>query len=422
MSIEDQPIDRRNFLKNSATLVGLGATVPAFLQQTVLAAARAGRSRFKKDDHILLVVQLAGGNDGLNTIVPVTNDEYYKLRPRLALPKDDTLKLTSDLHLHGSASALKALYDDGYLAILQNVGYPNPNRSHFRSMDIWHTASPDGRKHNGWLGRFFDNTCRGADGCDATNAIALMGESPLALRGDRFLPLAFEDPGDLGWRAAVPNQPTGQAVAKLNQPKPRAPAKPRNELEYLRRVALKARLSADDIHRATAGGSAGAEFPNRPFARSLETVARLIGANLPTRVYYVSQGGYDTHVNQVRTHARLLDELGRGLQAFMAAMKVQGNLDRVLILTFSEFGRRVAQNASEGTDHGAAAPAFLLGSGVKSGLHGSAPDLKNLLRGDLRYKIDFRSIYASVLDHWLGTPSDRILGGSFPTLDLFTRR
>lgn len=415
-------INRRDFLLNTASFVALSATVPAFLASTVHAQTRRGRrGRFNADDRILVVIQLAGGNDGLNTIVPITNDTYYKLRPRLAIKPADTLKLNDDLGLHGNTTGLKQLYDAGLLNIVQGVGYPNPNRSHFKSMDIWHTASPDGRFHDGWLGRYFDNQCRGEDECEPSRGIALMKEAPLALRGKDFLPLTFEDPSSLAWRSAVPNAPTGAAVTALNQPRPGDARKKEASLEYLRRVALKARLSAEEIDAATRGRRAGANFGRNPLARSLETVSQLIAAGLQTRIYYVSHGGYDTHAGQANRHGNLLRDFADALAAFLLEIKSQGNLDRVLVMTFSEFGRRAAENASAGTDHGAAAPMFLAGGPVKAGIHGPNPDLANLDQGDVRYGVDFRDVYATVLFDWLSVRSNLVLGDPRPSLPLIAR-
>lgn len=410
---------RRDFLIKGASFVALGATVPMFLQNTVLAANKSRRGRRIKDsDRILVVLQLAGGNDGLNTIVPVTNDAYYAARPKLAIKPADTLALNPDFAVNGNAVGLKRLYDDGYLSVIHGVGYPNPNRSHFKSTDIWSTASPAGKQHEGWLGRYFDNTCRGEDPPDSTTGIALMKESPLAMQGERFMPLAFEKPESLNWTAAVRAGSTGKVVTALNKPKRGDSAKAETSHEFLRRVALEARLSAEQIQAATHGRKDNTRFPNSDIGRSLQTVYRLIGAGLSTRVYYLSHGGYDTHARQENKHANLMRDLGEGLHGFVQALKARGDLDRVTVMVFSEFGRRVAENASGGTDHGAAAPMFVLGGKVKGGIHGAMPDMTKLDKGDLRFTTDFRSVYSTVLEDWLKVDPARIVGSSFPKLDL----
>ena len=415
---------RRAFLRSGASLVALGATAPAFLAHTVFAETRGRRRKaFAADERILVVIQLAGGNDGLNTVIPVDHDVYQRVRPRLAIRRADALRLDDDFCLHGDADGLKELYDAGALAIVHGVGYPNPNRSHFKSTDIWQSAAPNLRQTDGWLGRYFDNTCRGEPECDPARAIALTSETPLALRGERFLPLAFERPENLAWQSAVRGYRVGQVISELNQPLPNDPPQPQSALEYLRHVALQARINAQDIREAAGTRHSPVDFPRTDLGRSLETVSRLIGGGLRTRVYYVSLTGFDTHARQAADHARLLVQLGEALMAFFRALKAQGDLERVLVMTFSEFGRRVAENASAGTDHGTAAPMFLAGAQVRGGLHGTAPDLDNLdASGDLRFTTDFRSVYAAVLKDWLGSQPERTLGDEIKPMELIARR
>ncbi len=440
MSMDDLTT-RRTFLHRGLTLVGAAATVPAFLETTALAVAPAEGARTKSrpgvpDERVLVVVQLAGGNDGLNTVIPVRDDLYYKNRPRLGIERGKTLRLTDDLGLHPSLTGFKELHDAGLLAIVQGVGYPNPNRSHFKSTDIWSTASPDGRLHTGWLGRYFDAQCKGQDPPDPKRGIALTSEAPLTLLGSKFAPVAFQRPESLTWNGAQPapgrRRPNQRgmnagpdtnvqqaAFDRLNAPTEK-PAGPISELEYLQRTALDARLSAADIQKAAAGRPA-ASYPVSPLANSLKTVARMITANMPTRIYYVSQGGYDTHTGQLNRHPQLLTQLGDALKAFVDDLKASGHLDRVVIMTFSEFGRRVEENASTGTDHGTAAPLFVLGSRVQPGLAGSHPSLERLDRGDLAFTTDFRSVYAAILKDWLAADAGKILGAPFPPLPIIQR-
>jgi len=420
---EPELTTRREFLHKGLSLICVGATVPTFLQRSALALddprdVRLTRSRpGVPEDRILVVVQLAGGNDGLNTLVPFHSDAYYRARPTLAIPADQVIKLDAELGFHPAAVGLKSLYDDGHLCVVQQVGYPNPNRSHFRSMDIWHTASPDGRLHEGWIGRYFDNCCRGEP--DPKAGIALTAEAPLALRGQKFAPIAFSRPEMLNLRPVDGRMATRSAIASLNRPDAeRKDGPPVSTLDFLTRTALDAQVAADDIRRAAARDD-GARFPESQLSQSLRTVSRLIAANLPTRVYFVSLSGFDTHARQANRHRQLLEQLGQALQAFIQALAKQGNLGRTLVMTFSEFGRRVAENGSAGTDHGEAAPMFLLGGDVRAGLCGPTPQLENLNRGDLPFAIDFRQVYAAVLSDWLGADATRLLGGRFDPPDIF---
>lgn len=417
---------RREFLTRGLTLIGGSATIPAFLQNTAYALAGPDDApappRGKaSQERVLVVVQLAGGNDGLNTVIPRGNDDYHRARPRLAIARDKSLKLTDDLGLHPAAEGLKELYDNGMLSIIQAVGYPNPDRSHFKSTDIWMTADPDERTHTGWLGRYCDCTCRGSDPPDPKTAIALTAESPLALSGPRFRPVAFSSPDQLSWRPGPDQDSAEDAFAKLNQPS-RAKAKPTTMLDYVQRTALDARLSAEQIQRAAGESPSrrrgrGAQeilARGRPdLSQQLRMVARMIAARLPTRVYYVSMSGFDTHANQLASHENLMRQLGRALLSFTQELKTNGDLSRVLVMTFSEFGRRVGENASGGTDHGAAAPMFLIGPSIHAGIHGKHASLTDLDRGDLKWSIDFRGVYAAVLSKWLKADAKKILGGDF---------
>jgi uncharacterized protein (DUF1501 family) len=367
----------------------------------------------------LVVVQLGGGNDGLNTVVPFAHDEYYRARPHLAVPQEKLLRLTDDLGLNPALADLKEIFDQGRLSIVQGVGYPNPNRSHFRSMEIWQTADPSGNgPRSGWLGRLFDSEC---PDCRIAAGITLANEMPLALQGSTARAVAFEDPARFGFH---PIRGAGAAEAeafrRLLQPVPGAEP----TVDFLAHTEMNALLAAADIHKLAAGvaDEGGAGFPKDAFGQKLRIVSELIAAGAPTRVYYVGLGGFDTHATQAGRHDRLLESLGAGLGAFAKDLAQKGLQDRVLVMTFSEFGRRVAENASGGTDHGTAAPMFLIGSSVAPGVHGAHPSLTDLDQGDLKYQIDFRSVYASVLERWMGVPSEAILGGRFPTQDILMPR
>ncbi len=382
---------RRDFLKTSAgaTLVASSASLPGFLAST------AGAATIGRDERILVVVQLSGGNDGLNTVVPYEDDRYHALRPTLRVDKGSVHKLDDALGLHPSMSAMKGLYDDGQLGVVMNVGYPNPNRSHFRAMDIWHTARPEQDDiETGWLGRAADAQR------DAAYCMHLANEPlPLSLHAERVSVPSIADieafrlrDGGLDIAAAVRERRRGAA----------------EDLLFVQRTAV----AACDQARRLEGLADGAhgDYPAYELASRLSQISRLIGAGFPTRVYYTSLGGFDTHARQELTHPALLTELSESIGAFYRDLTARGEADRVLLLTFSEFGRRVGENAGRGTDHGAAAPMMLAGPACRSGIIGSPPDLTDLDQGDLRHRVDFRSIYADVLDRWLGVPSKVVLG------------
>jgi uncharacterized protein (DUF1501 family) len=392
------------------------------------------------DSTILVVVQMAGGNDGLNTLVPYANDHYHRARRRLNLARANLLKLDDDFALHAGMTGFKQLYDDGELGIVQGVGYPNPNRSHFRSTEIWQTASDSNKFETlGWIGRYFDHACKGAD---PTVGINVGRQNPQAFASKDPLGVTVQNPST--YRFIDPIRGTekemmaaDKSLRALNQPdeddgslefssgdtiggiagKTMLQGSP---LDFLERTALDAQVSSDEILKISAKSRNLADYPQSAFANSLRMVARLIGGGLSPRVFYLNQGGYDTHVNQAQAHERLLRELSGGLKAFVSDLKAQGNFDRVMVMTFSEFGRRVQENASGGTDHGAGSLLFTIGKKIKSGLLGKYPSLApgDLTRGDLRHSVDFRSVYAAVLEQWLETDSAPVLGRKFDPIKL----
>jgi uncharacterized protein (DUF1501 family) len=425
------PHTRRLFLQRGLTRLSATATIPLFLDNTVMALANPDDLRTDqntgKDGKILVIVQLSGGNDGLNTIVPYADDHYYRERPALGIGRDKVLKANDYIGFNPALAPLKSLFDDSMMSVIQGVGYPNPNRSHFRSMDIWHTANPDDERNlTGWVGRYFDACCSGED---AKVGVSMGEVSPLAMKGEKLSGLSLERPSDYRYKGS-----TGNKYLDLNQPDnaspapsagERASARPKkptievptsdDQLNFLSRTALDAQASSDKILRAVQNHNTTAQYPRGEFGEGLRTVSAMIRGELPTRVYYVSLGGFDTHANQNGRHDQLMSTLAQGVSAFWKDMKEQKNDQRVLMMTFSEFGRRVSQNASQGTDHGAAAPMFLFGRNIREGVIGKHPSLTDLDAGDLKYNIDFRSVYASVLQDWLDAPSKPILGKQFPT-------
>ena len=419
-------------------------TLPVFLEKTffaldALAADATTQNVTGKDGTILVVLQMAGGNDGLNTVVPYADDAYHVARPRLRLAPDQVLKIDNHIGLNPRLAGLKSLYDEGRLAIVQGVGYPNPNRSHFRSTEIWQTASDaDHTSSEGWLGRYFDNCCSGAD---PTVGVAIGEETPQAFAAKKPTGVTFSRPEQFRFqpseRGAGPMSAEEIFFRQLNESGTgdeggtvesngggsigALSGKANNDmstLDFLQRTALDAQLSSDKILAIARKYKSTVPYPQGQLAASLNIIARMIAGGLPTRVYYASQGGFDTHAGQINTHGRLMGEFNDAVAAFTADLKQQGNFERVLLLTFSEFGRRVQENANNGTDHGAAAPMFVLGGAVKAGLFGKHPSLTDLDHGDLKFNTDFRTVYGTVLDRWLRAPSEIVLGRKFPALSI----
>ncbi|MDQ2824525.1 MAG: DUF1501 domain-containing protein [Verrucomicrobiota bacterium] len=433
---------RRRFLRTSMLGAAATWTLPVFLEKTffaldAMAADAITQTVSGKEGTILVVLQMAGGNDGLNMVVPYADDAYHRARPRLGLAADKVLKIDNYAGLNGILTGLKSLFDDGHLAVVQGVGYPNPNRSHFRSTEIWQSASdPERMVSEGWLGRYFDNCCAGAD---PTIGVAIGEEMPQAFAAKTPTGITFSRPEQFRWRPSDPNSgrmsdeesffrqlneaggeengitaSDGASVTALS-------GKTKSDLstmDFLQRTALDAQLSSDKILAIARKYKSNVPYPPGQLAASLNTIARMIAGGLPTRVYYTSQGGFDTHAGQMNAHERLMGDFNDAVSAFVADLKQQKNFERVLIMTFSEFGRRVGENANGGTDHGAAAPMFVLGGAVKPGLFGRCPSLTDLDRGDLKFNTDFRSVYGTVLDRWLKAPSNVVLGRKFPVLPI----
>ncbi|QHL88648.1 DUF1501 domain-containing protein [Nibribacter ruber] len=396
---------RRDFLKHS-TLASAMLFVPKFLHgmgQEHLSLLPNSNGRR------LIVLQLSGGNDGLNTVVPFEDGLYYKARPALALPKNQLLTLGKevDLGLHPAMTKMRELYDQGYLSIVNNVGYPNPDRSHFRSMDIWQTGSSATEYLNtGWLGRYLDASCSGAD-CPYA-AIEVDDTLSLAMKGVHQKALALQNTRKF---YASAQSPLLEAFQKGYQ----SPATHEDHhVDYLYKTLVETQASADYLYATTKTYKTTVEYPSTEIGRHLKTTAELINSGVPSRVFYASLSGFDTHVNQARQQARLLGDVSDALYALVQDLKQHHQFDNTLIFVFSEFGRRVQQNASNGTDHGTANNVFLLGGNLqKKGFYNGAPNLDTLDNGDLRYSIDFRDLYAVILRDWLKANDADILGQRF---------
>jgi uncharacterized protein (DUF1501 family) len=398
---------RREFFRNSAFATVGTMLIPSFLKayETSHLTQSAGKT--------LVIVQLSGGNDGLNTVVPFRNDIYYRERPTIGIASEKVLKLNDEIGFNPALEALKGLYDDGLVTVVNNVGYPNPDRSHFRSMDIWQTAS-DSDKYltTGWLGRYLDANCHGSD-CIAHRAIEVDDTLSLALKGQELNGLALLDPKKLY------NQTHSGFVRDLSKTRPDAEvAASHPNVSYLYKTLAETASSADYIYDKSKVTHTKTVYPTSELGNRLKTVSELITSGVNTNVYYISISGFDTHINQPGQQERLLRQYAEAVAAFTKDLKSNGKLNDVLLMTFSEFGRRVKQNASNGTDHGTANNLFLIGGGLTPGrVFNEAPNLTNLDEGDLKYSVDFRSIYATLLRDWLKVDDLAVLGRKFETLN-----
>jgi len=411
-------LTRRAMIKDGLLVVSAGMVMPAIFSRGV-ASARAqaldgSRMAQTASDRTLIVVQMAGGNDGLNTVVPFTDPLYLKMRPTLGIPETKVLPLDTRLGLHPNLQPLQKLWHDGHLAIVEGVGYPNPSLSHFQAMDIWQTLDLSGNGSEGWLGKLvsglvdrdghpFKALDIGVQTAQALQSITTQVPTVASVQSYRLYP----DPVD-----ADGGNTRLQALMKLYNSYPgTAPY-----AALLDTTALSAQDGSRQLHQADATYRPAVTYPKGPFADGLKVLAEAIVQGLGLRVGYVTLGGFDTHANQAATHDVLMQTLANGVSAFYSDLAAHGKADNVVVMTWSEFGRRVEENGSLGTDHGTAAPMFILGNPVNKGIYGEPPSLSSLdENGNLKYTVDFRSVYATVLDRWMGASSKAVLGGSFGT-------
>jgi len=397
-------MDRRHFLKNTALASG-ALMVPAFLKPF----EALGKSELRGHKN-LVIIQLSGGNDGLNTIVPYGNDIYYQKRSTIAINKNDIVKLNDVQGFNPSLSALKEIYDQGWMSIINSVGYPNPDRSHFRSMDIWQTGSESNQfLTTGWIGRYLDSNCQTCS--KPYTAIEVDDTLSLAMKGAKMKGIAVQDPGKL-------YQTTREPFFKDLVHEHSADNLSEDNLGYLYKTMIETYSSAEYIQNTSKTYTVNSEYPATQLGNQLKTVSKFINSGLQTRIYYVSLSGFDTHVRQQDQQARQLKIYGDAVAAFIKDLKQSGKLDDTLVMTFSEFGRRVEQNASNGTDHGTANNILIYGGKLKkAGFYNEAPDLSQLDNGDLKYQVDFRDVYATLLDKWLNVNNGQILTKSFAGLN-----
>ncbi len=403
---------RRDFLK-STSLIALGSTVPAFLTRTAAQAPPAHQPGAR--DTILVVVQLTGGNDGLNTVIPFRDPAYARLRPTLRQGADRIQRVNDDIGLHPSMSGLSALLQDNALCIVQGVGYPNPSQSHFRSMDIWQAASTARDLQEGWIGK----ALRSIPGAASFHLASANESAPLALTGAPVRVPSIRSLEDFQLRVKA----SGNADRRQQRELIEGTAAPAQGepglLDFVRRTATNTYATSRRLQEIGRTYQPRVPYPNTELANHLRLAAQLIDAGLGARLFYVTIDGFDTHSGQAPLHANLLQEVSDAMSAFFRDMAERGQRDRILMMTFSEFGRRAGENGSRGTDHGSGAPMLLVGGRVKAGLVGAHPSLTELDDGNLRHHTDFRQVYAAILDRWLGVPSRQVLGQEFAHADVF---
>jgi uncharacterized protein (DUF1501 family) len=396
-------IKRRSFLQ-----IGSLATANLMLPKFLQAFNEQSFTPVPAGNKVLVVLQFSGGNDGLNTIIPITNDIYYRERPKLGIQKEKAIALTTDAGIHPELKAFADLFNDGHLGILNSVGYSNPDRSHFRSMDIWHTASNSSDYLNsGWLGRYLDNQCKNCD--KPTQALEIDDVLSLALKGEHAKGLALKDPQRLL------NSSNSAYFKQLSQQHQHHHE--HETVDYLYKTLTETVNSAQYIYQQSKLKPSKASYPKTDLGNSFKTIASLIFSDINTKVYYVSVGSFDTHVNQQAQQARLFKEINDAVAAFVADLKLNNRFEDILLMTFSEFGRRVGQNASGGTDHGTANNMFFAGGGLQQkGLLNELPNLSNLKDGDLQHTVDFKEVYATILNKWLQVNDTAILGKQYQHL------
>ncbi|MFA7249086.1 MAG: DUF1501 domain-containing protein [Dehalococcoidia bacterium] len=424
-----RPIDRRAFIRRGIAFVGAGTlTPPAFLRAVFdddsrpLAAASAAEAAAKR--HVLVVLQMAGGNDGLNTVAPIGDPAYFDVRPGLAINPEAALPLGRGLALNPVMTGLKTLYDRGQVGVVLGVGYPNPNRSHFRSMDIWHSASMEEHAETGWIGRLLDATRHEQD--SLWHAVNIGQEEAASLRSrSSFVPSLGSVPAyvlQTDERYPAEGARRQQDFVQLHRQAEAlaAQAEYGGQLAFLSKTGLEAYQSTVDLHAAVGVYQSTVTYPSTPLASAFRTAAQLITSNLATGVCYITTGGFDTHANQVGVQNGLLGTVSNALLAFYDDLAALGIADEVTTVTWSEFGRRVKENGSRGTDHGTASPLFVVGGGVRGGLIGEQPALSNTdANGDLKFTTDFRSVYASVIAQRFDIDPKDVLGAGYPTLPLY---
>jgi uncharacterized protein (DUF1501 family) len=413
---------RRDFLKSSSLVtlsLGAGALLPRFLNRTAAAAPLAGKPGSK--DTILVVVQLTGGNDGLNTVIPFKDPLYAKYRPTLKQPVEQIKKLNDEVGLHPALGGFASLWEDKALCVVQGVGYPNPSQSHFRSMDVWQAGSTAETLRDGWLGKALGRMSN----APAYHMGAPNEAAPFAFTGSPIKIPSLTSLEEFQLRTAAASNPDNKAQRSVIEGAAKSPSTPTSGggsggglIDFVQRTANNTYASSRRIAEINKNYEPKSPYPATGLANRLKLAAQLIDAELGARIYYVSIDGFDTHAGQEPTHTQLLNEVSEAMTAFFKDLDARGQRERVLLMTFSEFGRRAKENGSKGTDHGSGAPVFLIGGKVHAGVVGAHPSLEKLEDGNLKHHTDFRQVYASILDSWLGVPSREVLGAKYEAIPI----
>ncbi|NHN29218.1 DUF1501 domain-containing protein [Paenibacillus agricola] len=408
-------LTRRDFLvKGTALLASLGFGGPMIFAQDGIAVASTPIDATNVDAPVLVVIQLSGGNDGINTLIPYGMGGYFDARPTLKITQNEVLAINNEVGFHPSLIQTNELYKKGKVAVVQGVGYPSPDHSHFRSMEIWHTAEPEKLARSGWLGRYVESSL--SQSANPLKALKIGNNANKAFWSDTI------------------SIPVIQSVESFNIFDPKTPKADQNRLAqafldmydpFRQGTQVKvtceqgkdAYQSVEALHNLSNTYQNKIEYPKTNIAKDFQLVSKMLTGNSGTRVFYLEIGGFDDHANEREQQARVLKQLDEGLGAFYKDLEIQGLQDRVVTMAFSEFGRRVKENASGGTDHGTAAPVFMIGGKVKGGLYGVQPSLTNLDKGgDLKYEVDFRSVYHTIIDSWLKGDAKTVMGKTYENL------
>lgn len=401
-------LSRRELL-GGGSMIAVGLMTPPWLASIAKADfSRLAGGMSIDPDTVLIVCELTGGNDGLNTIIPYAESAYREMRPNLSIDENSIIKLDEYFGLHPSLGGLHKLIQEDKVAIVHNVGYPNPNRSHFKSMEIWQSASPDSSQSYGWIGRHFD-TRMTDESFSPISGLGLSIQKPRALQAQHASIPCF---GSLADIQSMIGDPDAERILRSVQE-----IGGKGSTNTASKASLNAFDAMSELNRLLGTYQVGEEYGSGRFGTGFKQIAQVVCTSPKTRVIYFNVGGFDTHSRQLETHAQLLQDFSDGLHGFQREIEKAGRADKVMVVVFSEFGRRTYENGSLGTDHGQAAPMLLVGKNVKGGHYGNRPDMKNLDNGDIRWDIDFRQVYATALDQWLGGDSAAVLGDKFNHID-----